>query len=113
MNTLERTLQCLRDGSNEIFVDAVPNTPVAPVAAFGDRAIDLTKPGKVAPLDAAAKKLYTRPTALLPTDGLVKATALEITRGATSDLDKARAISTRRRSPPDSDAAELLRMCPM
>jgi transglutaminase-like putative cysteine protease len=35
---------------------------------------------------------FLRPTKLLPTDGIVKATAVEITGGAKSDLDKARAI---------------------
>jgi transglutaminase-like putative cysteine protease len=35
---------------------------------------------------------YLRPTKLLPTDGIVKETAAEITAGATSDVDKARAI---------------------
>lgn len=33
-----------------------------------------------------------RPTSLLPTDGIVKQTALEITKGARTDVDKARAI---------------------
>ncbi|WP_324780657.1 transglutaminase-like domain-containing protein [Thiobacillus sedimenti] len=60
--------------------------------ATRDRAIDLGQPGKVAPLDAATRRLYTRPTALLPTDGIVRKSALEITRGARTDLDKARAI---------------------
>jgi len=35
---------------------------------------------------------FTRSTNLLPTDGIVKQTAMEITKGATADLDKARAI---------------------
>jgi transglutaminase-like putative cysteine protease len=33
-----------------------------------------------------------RPTKLLPTDGIVRETAMEITQGATTDVDKARAI---------------------
>lgn len=57
-----------------------------------DRAIDLTQPGKVAPLAKADAKRFTQATALLPTDGIVRKTALEITRGAKSDLDKAKAI---------------------
>src|SRR5204863_1253652 len=36
-------------------------------------------------------KHFLRPTRLLPTDGIVKAKADEITRGATTDVDKARA----------------------
>jgi transglutaminase-like putative cysteine protease len=35
---------------------------------------------------------FLRPTNLLPTDGIVKATATEITRGAKTDIEKARAI---------------------
>jgi transglutaminase-like putative cysteine protease len=35
---------------------------------------------------------YLHPTKLLPTDGIVKETAMEITSGAKTDLDKARAI---------------------
>jgi transglutaminase-like putative cysteine protease len=35
---------------------------------------------------------FLRPTKLLPTDGIVKSTALEITKGKTTDLEKARAI---------------------
>jgi transglutaminase-like putative cysteine protease len=57
-----------------------------------DRAVDLAQPGKVAPLDKATHALYTRATELLPTDGIVKKTAMDITRGAKSDLDKAKAI---------------------
>jgi transglutaminase-like putative cysteine protease len=37
-------------------------------------------------------KHFLRPTRLLPTDGIVKEKADEITRGARSDVDKARAI---------------------
>ena len=35
---------------------------------------------------------YTRPTELLPTDGIVRATALQATRGARTDMEKTRAI---------------------
>jgi transglutaminase-like putative cysteine protease len=35
---------------------------------------------------------FLRPTKLLPTDGIVKATATEITKGATTDVEKAQAI---------------------
>ena len=72
--------------------ESAPVIEVKSLFSTRDRAIDLGQPGKVAPLDAPTRKLYTQPTALLPIDGLVKATALEITRGAKSDLDKARAI---------------------
>lgn len=60
--------------------------------ATRDRAINFAQPGKVPPLDKASAKLYTRATAMLPTDGIVKKRALEITQGAKTDMDKARAI---------------------
>ena len=57
-----------------------------------DRAIDFSHPAKLAPLDKAARELHTRATDLLPIDGIVRKAALEITQGAKTDLDKARAI---------------------
>jgi transglutaminase-like putative cysteine protease len=42
--------------------------------------------------DAAELKHFLRATKLIPTDGIVKTKALEITKGATTDVDKARAI---------------------
>jgi transglutaminase-like putative cysteine protease len=75
--------------------DASVPAPVLEVVsrfATRDRAIDFSQPGKVAPLDKATRKLYTQATKLLPTDGIVRKTALDITKGAQTDLDKARAI---------------------
>lgn len=72
--------------------EAAPVIEVTSRFATRDRAIDLAQPGKVAPLDKATAKLYTRATELLPTDGIVKKTAADITRGARTDLEKARAI---------------------
>lgn len=60
--------------------------------ATRDRAYDLSAPGKTAPLDRAARALYTRATDLLPTGGIVRQTARDITKGAKNDLDKARLI---------------------
>jgi transglutaminase-like putative cysteine protease len=54
--------------------------------------VDWTKPGKAPQTDAAELRYCLRPTNLLPTDGIVKATATEITKGANTDLEKARAI---------------------
>ena len=42
--------------------------------------------------DAATLRHYTRATRLLPTDGIVRETALAATRGATGDVAKARAL---------------------
>jgi transglutaminase-like putative cysteine protease len=55
--------------------------------------VDLSRPGVAASkLDRAELEYFCRPTKLLPTDGIVKATATEITSGAQTDLAKARAI---------------------
>lgn len=50
------------------------------------------KPGAGMPATREALALYLKPTELKPTDGIVKKTADEITRGARTDVDKARAI---------------------
>jgi len=57
-----------------------------------DRAVDLSTPGKAAPLSAQERKLYTSATKLIPTDGIVKQTAAKITQGQKGDQAKARAI---------------------
>jgi transglutaminase-like putative cysteine protease len=55
-------------------------------------AVDLSVPGRAPKADRAELEHFLRPTKLLPTDGVVKATATEITSGAKTDLEKARAI---------------------
>jgi len=55
-------------------------------------AIDLSGPGKASKADRAELEHFLRPTKLLPIDGIVKETAIEITGGAKTDLEKARAI---------------------
>jgi transglutaminase-like putative cysteine protease len=54
-----------------------------------DRAWPMAAAHSLAP---AERRFWTRPTALLPTDGIVRQTAREASRGARSDEDKARAI---------------------
>ena len=50
-------------------------------------------PSKNVPKEHRAElEHFLRPTKLLPTDGIVKATANEITKGANTDVEKARAI---------------------
>jgi len=72
--------------------ESAPALEVVSRFATRNRAIDLASPGKAAPLDPATHELYTRATRFLPTDGIVKQTAMQITQGAATDLDKARAI---------------------
>jgi transglutaminase-like putative cysteine protease len=48
---------------------------------------------KIAATESAADlKYWTQPTALLPTDGIVRKTALEATQGASTDADKAQRL---------------------
>src|SRR5712691_7326347 len=61
--------------------------------ATRDRAVDLSsRPVSVEKLDAGERAFYTEPTEHMPTDGIVKQTAQDITKGARSDYAKARAI---------------------
>lgn len=55
-------------------------------------AVDLSSTARKPGESADQLKHFLRPTRLLPVDGIVKSTADEITRGAHSDLQKARAI---------------------
>jgi len=57
-----------------------------------DRTADLTTPTVPPPLDARVLDRFLRPTKLIPTDGIVKTTANTITRGAGTDIERARAI---------------------
>jgi transglutaminase-like putative cysteine protease len=58
-----------------------------------DRAVDLSAaPDPALKLTTAERAFNTAPTELIPTDGIVGKTALEVTRGAQSDVQKARAI---------------------
>jgi transglutaminase-like putative cysteine protease len=60
--------------------------------ATKDCAVDLTARGTTPKENRAELEHFLRPTKLLPTDGIVKATASEITKGAKTDVEKARAI---------------------
>jgi transglutaminase-like putative cysteine protease len=55
-------------------------------------AVDLSSAGKAPKDNPAELRHFLRPTKLLPTDGIVAATAEEITRNAKTDVEKARAI---------------------
>lgn len=58
-----------------------------------DRAVDWHNPPEFTDNETAASlKRWVRPTALVPTDGIVRKTALQITQGAHTDLDKVHRI---------------------
>jgi transglutaminase-like putative cysteine protease len=60
--------------------------------ATRDYAVDLQKPNVPPPADLSSFSQFLRPTKLLPLDGIVKATATQITKGAGTDIERARAI---------------------
>jgi transglutaminase-like putative cysteine protease len=72
---------------------AAPELEVITRFMTRDRAIDFGRPS-AAPLALPPDQqaLYTRATALLPTDGIVRESAAEIVQGARDDEEKARGI---------------------
>jgi transglutaminase-like putative cysteine protease len=71
---------------------AAPTVEVTSRVATADRAVDLTRPGTPAPLSPEQRALNLAATRLIPTDGIVKATADKIVAGATTDIEKARRL---------------------
>jgi transglutaminase-like putative cysteine protease len=72
--------------------DAPSTLDIVSRFAARDRSTDFSQHRQIGRLDDVTRTLYTQPTRLLPTDGIVLARAEEITKGATGDLEKARAI---------------------
>jgi transglutaminase-like putative cysteine protease len=69
-----------------------PILTVTTQIATKDYAVDLAARGTATKESREELEHFLRPTKLLPTDGIVNATAGEITQGAKTDLEKARAI---------------------
>lgn len=83
------------EGARMVFADFAAG--VKPVVEVTSRVqtrnrADLSAARAVAQEDASTLHHYTRATRLLPTDGIVRQTALAATKGAKTDADKARAI---------------------
>ena len=91
-----RLLESKVDGLGILAAKFPPGvTPVLTLTsrvATKNYVIDLSVPGKAPKTDRAELEYFKRPTKMLPTDGIVKATADEITRNAKTDLQKAQAI---------------------
>jgi transglutaminase-like putative cysteine protease len=92
-----RTVEAKADGLGIIAAEFPAG--VKPVLTLTSRiatknfAVDLSRPGGAAPkADRAELEYFCRATKMLPTDGIVKTTATDITSGAKTDLAKARAI---------------------
>jgi transglutaminase-like putative cysteine protease len=65
---------------------------VASRAAVRDREVDFARPDLAIGIDTATRRFYTAATELVPTDGIVRRTAHDVTRGVRSEMAKARAI---------------------
>jgi len=78
--------------SAEFPANAKPVLTVTSRVTTRNWTTDLASPGKKTTMSAAEMKYWLRPTQFIPTDGIVKENAAAITRGATTDIDKARAI---------------------
>jgi transglutaminase-like putative cysteine protease len=70
---------------------AAPFVQVSSQIEAQNRAVDWSKK-QAAREDAATLRAWLAPTDLIPTDGIVRETALQATRGAKTDLEKTRAI---------------------
>ena len=76
----------------EFPVGVEPVLTLTSRVATRNYAVDLATSGRAPKAERSELEYFLRPTKLLPTDGIVKAAATEITSGAKSNLDKARAI---------------------
>jgi transglutaminase-like putative cysteine protease len=72
--------------------ESAPVVEVKSTFSTQNRAVDLSAPGKKHSLSEHERALNLAATELIPTDGIVKETSDKIVAGATTDLDKARAI---------------------
>jgi len=90
------TIESRADGLG--IVTATFPAGVRPVLTLTSRvatknyAVDLSTLGSTTNADHGELEHFLRPTKLIPTDGIVKSTAMEITAGARTDVEKARAI---------------------
>ena len=89
---VETKTDALRIIAAEFPVGAPPVLTLTSRIATRDWAVDLSARSQPRKANAGELKHFLRPTKLLPTDGIVKENALQITRTATTDAGKARAI---------------------
>lgn len=90
-----KTMEVVAPGMFYAEWEAGESAPVVEVTsqlAIRDRSVDLAKKGTAPVQSRTSLERYLAPTRLLPTDGIVKTTATEITRKAKTDVAKARAI---------------------
>src|SRR5450432_2668688 len=76
----------------EFPAGATPVLNVTSRAATRDYAVDLSAHGKPPKENKAALQYFLQPSSFVPTDGIVEQKSDEITKGANTDVEKARAI---------------------
>jgi transglutaminase-like putative cysteine protease len=87
------------DGDARMLMAEFPASVSAPTLALTsrvqtrNRSVDWARPTAVAE-DSALLRAAIAPSELIPTDGIVRKTALDATRGAKTDLDKVKALYT-------------------
>ena len=72
--------------------ETAPEVEVTTRFATHDREVDLSRPGNHAPEEKSVLRKYTSGTKFIPTDGIVRKQALEVSKGASSDVEKVRAV---------------------
>jgi transglutaminase-like putative cysteine protease len=85
-----------QDGARMLYAEFEPGQPRQAIELTSrvqtrDRAMDADRPA-AAREDEASLKYWTRATDLLPTDGIVRTTALQATKGARGDEEKVRRL---------------------
>jgi transglutaminase-like putative cysteine protease len=71
---------------------AKPTLSLTSRVALKNYAVDLSSRATAPPASRTELDYFLRPSQYVPTDGIVKQTALKATAGATTDIEKARAI---------------------
>jgi transglutaminase-like putative cysteine protease len=72
--------------------NARPVLTLTSQVSLKNHTVDLSVPAKMAHVSKAELDYFLQPSRYVPTDGIVKETALKATAGATTELEKARAI---------------------
>src|SRR5450432_2528511 len=72
--------------------NAKPVLTLTSQVSLKNYAVDLSAPAKVQHVSKAELDYFLQPSRYVPTDGIVKETALKATAGATTDMEKAQAI---------------------
>jgi transglutaminase-like putative cysteine protease len=76
----------------EFLAGVTPVLTVTSRVTTKNFAVDFSAPGKAPKENQAELTYFLRATKLMPTDGIGKTTAMEITKGSKTDVEKARAI---------------------